>query len=270
MRRALLCAFGLFICKSSRSGPAAPGWSFRLICGVVFLAALHASDKLQARTLVDLELVLAIDTSGSVDTTEYRLQLQGLIEAFRDPAVISAIHGTGPNGIAVTLVQWSSAGEQKEIVPWTQVHDAVSAHGFANAIAARPTRHFGDSTGIGAVIEFSERLIRNNAFEGRRKSIDVSGDGTNNSGLPPELVRDEVVARGITINGLAILDEAPHLHRYYARNVIGGAGAFVMTVDSYLDIVAGMRTKLLREISVSVAFDDADPVQRAKPELEIP
>lgn len=184
---------------------------------------------------------------------EYKTQMEGLIRAFRDPAVIAAIHGTGPKGIAVTLVHWSSAGEQKQVVPWTQIKDAATAHAFSEAMAARPTRTFNDSTGIGAMLQFGERLIRRNRFEGRRKAIDVSGDGNNNSGIPPQLIREGVVASGITINGLTILDENPHLHTYYARNVIGGAGAFVMTVESYVDIIAATRAKLLREISVSIA-----------------
>lgn len=205
------------------------------------------------RRAVDLELVLAVDTSGSVDDREYKLQIEGIIQAFRDPAVISAIYGTGRAGIAVTLVHWSSTGENKQIVPWTQINSKETAYDFSSAVAGRTKRHFNDSTGIGAVLQYGERLIRRNRFNGRRKSIDVSGDGINNSGIPPDIVRDAVVATGITINGLTILNDQPHLHRYYARNVIGGAGAFVMTVDSYEDIVAGMRAKLLREISVSVA-----------------
>lgn len=202
---------------------------------------------------VDLELVLAVDTSGSVDMAEYRLQMEGLVQAFRDPAVIAAIYGTGPSGIAVTVVHWSSASEQVQVVPWTQITDGASSRTFAAAIAAIPERSYRDSTGIGTALQFAERQIRRNRFEGRRKSIDVSGDGVNNSGIPPEIVRNGVTSSGITINGLAILNETPHLHRYYATNVIGGAGAFVMTVSSYRDIVAGMRAKLLREISISVA-----------------
>ncbi|MCG8559505.1 MAG: DUF1194 domain-containing protein [Hyphomicrobiales bacterium] len=207
-------------------------------------------------TQVDLELVLAVDTSASVDSWEYRLQMEGLIRAFRDPVVVAAIRGTGPGGIAVTLVHWSSAHEQRQIVPWMQITDAASADRFAAAIAANRGRSFSDSTGIGEAIRYGERLIRRNRFEGRRKSIDVSGDGSNNSGTPPLYVRELVVAEGVTINGLTILDQEPFLYDYYIRNVIGGAGAFVMTVESYHDIINGMRAKLLREISVSVAENE--------------
>ena len=229
-------------------------WFLHLLAvGMFFAATLSSTSAVSAQIPVDLELVLAVDTSGSVDMSEYRLQMKGVAAAFRDPAVVAAIYGTGPKGIAVTLVHWSSAGQQKQIVPWTQIYDTASADAFAAAVDARPTRHFYDSTGIGAVIQFGERLIRRNLFEGRRKSIDISSDGVNNSGIPPEITRDDVVASGVTINGLAVLDQTPHLESYFAHNVIGGAGAFVMTVESYMDIIAAIRAKLLREISISIA-----------------
>jgi len=222
-----------------------------LFAGVLVLAHVTGADS-QMR--VDLELVIAVDTSGSVDSYEYDLQIEGIVRAFRDPAVIAAIIGTGPTGgVAATVVHWSSGNQQKQIVPWTVLSDEVSAQGFAAVIAAKPKRSFFHSTGIGGVLQYAERLIRRNRFEGRRKSIDVSGDGSNNSGIPPRLVRTMVIDEGITVNGLAILTDEPFLHRYYAKNVIGGAGAFVITVSSYKDIATGMRNKLLREISISIA-----------------
>ena len=222
------------------------------LTGAVLLFVQMASA--QPLTRVDLELVLAVDTSGSVDETEYNLQIEGLVWAFRDPGVIAAIIGTSASGgIAATVVHWSSVNDQQQIVPWTLLTDAASAQAFAAAIAANAKRVFSDSTGIGGVLRYAERLIARNRFEGRRKTIDVSGDGINNSGIPPWLVRDMVTGSGITVNGLAILNDEPHLHLYYARNVIGGAGAFVVTVSSYSDIVIGMRNKLLREISINIA-----------------
>ncbi|MFQ5625230.1 MAG: DUF1194 domain-containing protein [Methyloligellaceae bacterium] len=205
-------------------------------------------------TRVDLELVLAVDTSGSVDSSEFELQIEGLVRGFRDPGVIAAIIATrATGGVAATVVHWSSVNDQEQIVPWTLLTDAVSSRTFATAIAVNARRNFADSTGIGGVLRYGERLIRRNRFEGRRKSIDVSGDGSNNSGIPPRLVRDMVTGSGITVIGLAILNDEPYLHHYFARNVIGGAGAFVMTVNNYTDIVLGMRNKLLREISINIA-----------------
>ncbi len=232
---------------SDRRGPL-----LSLLLAAVLVLAQVAGARSQTR--VDLELVLAVDTSGSVDASEFELQIEGLVQAFRDPAVIAAIIGTSATGgVAATVVHWSSVNDQAQIVPWMRLTDEASAYAFASAIAADATRSFSQSTGIGGVLQYAERLIRRNRFEGRRKSIDVSGDGSNNSGIPPRLVRDMVVDEGITVNALAILTEEPFLHYYFAKNVIGGAGAFVMTVSSYSDIVTGMRNKLLREISINIA-----------------
>ena len=235
----------------------------------VLLSALvtpHGSPHAQTMKRVDLELVLAVDTSGSVDSKEYQLQIEGLVQAFRDPAVIAAIIGTSATGgVAATVVHWSSSNEQEQIVPWTVLKNEDSALGFADAIAAAPTRSFSDSTGIGGVLQYSERIIRRNRFAGRRKSIDVSGDGSNNSGIPPWLVRDMVTDEGITVNGLAILTDEPYLHDYFAENVIGGAGAFVMTVNDYADIVIGTRNKLLREISINIALGHQPKMMTARP-----
>ena len=246
---------------------------FRHIGLWFYLAALwgglFGSDQrvlAQGTIPVDLELVLAIDTSGSVDSREYNLQIEGLVKAFRDPAVIAAIVGTSPSGgVAATVVHWSSVNEQRQVVPWSVLKDQATAYAFSDAIVASEERSFGDSTGIGGVLRFSERLIRRNVYEGRRKSIDVSGDGANNSGIPPELVRDMVTNEGITVNGLTILTDEPFLHHYYFEHVIGGAGAFVMTVADYSDIVIGMRNKLLREISVNIAAGPVPQMLTARP-----
>ena len=233
---------------------------------VMVLLASPGSPRAQGLTRVDLELVLAMDTSGSVNSTEFDLQIEGLVQAFRDPAVIAAIIGTSAaGGVAVTVVHWSSVNDQKQIVPWTRLTDTLSAHAFAAEIAAKSERVFSDSTGIGGVLQYSERLIRRNRFAGRRKSIDVSGDGSNNSGIPPRLVRNMVIDEGITVNGLTILTDEPFLHHYFAKNVIGGAGAFVVTVSGYKDIVVGTRNKLLREISVNIAAAPSTGVITAKP-----
>ena len=243
----------------------------RFVCAIVAFGAFFWSDVNQVSATnppdlelaqadpVDLELVLAIDTSASVDASEYRLQMEGIRLAFQDPAIISAIRSTGPTGIAVTVVHWSSASQQKQIVPWTKINSEASAFAFSRQISASFQREYADSTGIGSVLQFGERLIRRNQFEGRRKSIDVSGDGINNSGVQPHYAREDVVAEGITINGLAILSDNPYLFQYFDNEVIGGPGAFVLTVNSYDDIVEGTRNKLLREISVAVSQAPDDP-----------
>lgn len=206
-----------------------------------------------AGTPVDLELVLAVDTSASVDGREYNLQMEGLVRAFQDPGVIAAIKSTGSNGIAVALLHWSSANQHKLVVPWTQLRTGYDALQFSARIANINQRQFIGSTGIGGALLFAERTIRLNQFDGRRKSIDVSGDGPNNSGVIPSIVRDQVIAAGVTINGLTILNESPFLDRYYKREVIGGPNSFVLTVNDYEDLVKGMRRKLIREISSAIA-----------------
>ncbi len=228
-----------------------------LAISLVLTQGTSRSPAHAAGTVVDLELVLAVDTSASVDGREYNLQMEGLVRAFQDPGVIAAIKSTGSNGIAVTLMHWSSANQQRLIVPWTQLRSGFDALQFAGRIAEVGQRQFIGSTGIGGALLNAERAIRRNKFEGRRKSIDVSGDGANNSGVIPSIVRDQVVAAGVTINGLAILNESPFLDRYYKREVIGGPNSFVMTVADYEDLVDGMRRKLIREISSAVA--DAAP-----------
>ncbi len=207
---------------------------------------------------VDLELLLAVDTSASVDGREFNLQMEGLARAFRDPGVIAAIKSTGSNGIAVAVMQWSSANQQQLILPWTQLRNGQEARAFSDRIASITQRRFIGSTGIGGALRAGERQIRRNEFDGRRRSIDVSGDGPNNSGVVPSIIRDQVVATGITINGLTILNESPFLDRYYRREVIGGPNAFVMTVADYQAVVEGMRRKLIREISSAIA-DNAVP-----------
>ena len=206
-----------------------------------------------AGTEVDLELVLAVDTSASVDGREYNLQMEGLVRAFQDPGVIAAIKSTGSRGIAVTLLHWSSANQHRLVVPWTQLRSAHDVLQFSAKIAKIGQREFIGSTGIGGALLYAERTIRRNQFEGRRLSIDVSGDGPNNSGVIPSIVRDQIIAAGVTINGLAILNESPFLDRYYRREVIGGPNSFVMTVKDYSDLVDGMRRKLIREISTAIA-----------------
>ncbi len=199
----------------------------------------------QARRPVELELVLAIDTSSSVSVAEFELQKRGLSEAFRHPDVLAAIQGIGERGIAITLVQWSGNRMQRTSVDWMVLHDAASAGRFASAVAASH-RLLTGSTGLGGAIRFALKQLEENRFDGQRKVIDVSGDGY--SGINPSRERDRAVVRGITINGLAILNEKPDLGEYYARHVIGGANAFVLTVDGFEDFGKAIREKLIKEV----------------------
>ncbi len=198
---------------------------------------------------VDLELVLAVDASSSVSANEFELQIQGLARAFRDPRVLQAIRAAGELGVAVSLVQWSDHRKQFLAVDWTLVADSDGARAFADEVADTPRFVIGGGTAIGGALNFAMRLLGGNDYQGRRRVIDVSGDGRANQGAEPAKLRDRAVALGITINGLAILNEDMTVADYYRDQVIGGAGAFVMTANDYESYALAILTKLLREIA---------------------
>jgi hypothetical protein len=210
-------------------------------------AALALVRPTLAQQPVDLELLLAVDASGSVDAGEFELQRRGLAEAFRDPDVIAALAAYAPAGVAVGLMQWSGRRQQVMVVDWTPVRDAPSAWAFSAAIAGAGRAILGE-TAIADALGFAIDQLERNRFVGARRVIDLSGDGANNAGGAPDALRDAAVALGITVNGLAILNEAPVLDFYYAQHVIGGPGAFILAAKDYQDFTQAIRRKLLREI----------------------
>ena len=219
------------------------------------LAALLAATALllpaNASNSVDLQLVLAVDSSSSVDGHEYKLQLSGIATALRDPEVLAAIQ-SGPVGrIAVALVRWSGPSERKIATPWHILHDAGSVARFADMVETLP-RRLGGGTGIGKAVTFSVDLFERNGLQSQRRVIDLSGDGAETAwrewSVSPQQARAYALARGVTINGLAIMTDDPGLDRYYRAEVIAGPDAFVMSVESLADFPATMRLKLLREI----------------------
>lgn len=202
-----------------------------------------------AQEVVDLELLLAIDTSSSINDEEYRLQLDGLASAFRDPAVAAAIRAGGEHGIAVAVMQWAEGPDQSLVVPWTRVGNAAEAEAFAVRIATAPRQIEGGATAISNALDSAAAEIGRNTFDGLRRVIDLSGDGRANHGPIPTVGRDRAVAQGITVNGLAILNEIPLLDRYFRNNVIGGEGAFVMVAADWKVFAEAMLEKLVKEIS---------------------
>jgi Protein of unknown function (DUF1194) len=210
---------------------------------------------------VDLELVLAVDVSMSMDHKEQKLQRDGYVAAFRDPSLIRAIK-SGPNGrIAVTYVEWAGAGIQSVVIPWRVIASSGDARSFADELAAKPiTRAL--MTSISEAISMSSRLFSTSPVKGLRRVIDVSGDGPNNSGDPVAAARDRVVAAGVVINGLAIrirrglgtysYFDLPDLDRYYKDCVIGGNGSFVLSVRDKREFATAIRQKLLLEIANAV------------------
>ncbi len=210
------------------------------------ILALPAAAAL-AQTPVALELVLAVDASGSVDADEFALQVDGLVHALTSGVVLDAIASTAPRGIAIAVVQWAGPGHQVRAIDWRRVSDAASVTALAAAIKDAGRQMFGE-TAIAQALTFSAALVESNRFIGDRRVIDVSGDGMTNFGPDPDQARDRLVADGFTINGLTILNEAPDLEQYYRDHVIGGDGAFVLAVAGYADFADAMEAKLFREI----------------------
>jgi hypothetical protein len=216
-----------------------------LAAAVVVAAPLGMASKAEASPIaVGLQLVLAVDVSGSVDATEYALQKGGYVNAFNNAAIQAAIAAT-PGGVGVTYVEWSGAAQQAQLVGWTHLTDAASSSAFATAVAGT-SRAFSGLTSISGAIDFSAALF-DTVFTSGRKVIDISGDGTNNDGGSVTVARDAAVGAGITINGLAI--GGTGLLTYYTDNVIGGTGAFALQAATFADFESAVTTKLFREIT---------------------
>jgi hypothetical protein len=217
----------------------------------VLLLAFSLCTPAFAQTAVDLQLVLAVDASGSVDQRRFELQMQGYVAAFRDPRVLSAIQSGAMQAIAVTMVQWTGPALQIQVLPWTLINDATTAQAFAAAIAATPRRLFSGGTSISGVIDYAVPLMLESPFKGTRRVIDISGDGSNNRGRPAAIARDAAMRAGIIINGLPILALEPGLDHYFADHVIGGPGAFVIAAESYETFADAILKKLIREMAAN-------------------
>jgi hypothetical protein len=202
-----------------------------------------------AEPAVDVALVLAVDVSLSIDAEEFALQRAGYAAAFRNQRVVEAITGGATGAVAVTYIQWSGAREQQQIIGWQLINDRASAARFAAALAATDRVVAAGSTSLSGAIDAAVRLLRQSGYDAQRRIIDISGDGSNNSGRLPNFARDEAVAQGITINGLAILKNEPQLDSYYEANVVGGRGAFVLTAGDFDDFAQAILVKLIREVA---------------------
>jgi hypothetical protein len=197
---------------------------------------------------VDLALVLAVDCSFSVDANEFRLQMEGLGRAFMHPEVKEAIRKGHRQKIAVAVMQWSDEGNQMIVLPWTIIAGDADAEETGLILSRMPRRLAEGGTSISAALLFAEAML-NEAPAAERRVIDVSSDGRNNIGPPVPLARDRVVSKGITINGLTILNEWPTLDIYFERNVTGGQENFVVPANDYEAYGEAILRKLLREIT---------------------
>ena len=225
--------------------------AFRWAAAMVLLLGMGRAATTQTST-VDLQLVLAVDASGSVNQTRFELQKQGYAVAFRNPRVLRAIRSGSTQSIAVTMVQWTGPILQIQVVPWTLIRDQASAEAFAAAIENSPRQLFGGGTSISGAIDYCLTLMPTGPYRGIKRVIDISGDGSNNRGRPVTLARDEAVRAGISINGLPILSLEPDLDRYYYDNVIGGPGAVMVPAESYEAFAEAILKKLIIEIAANI------------------
>jgi hypothetical protein len=205
-------------------------------------------------TAVDVQLVLAVDASGSVSQDRFELQKQGYVAAFRHPQVLRAIRAGRTQSIAVAMTQWTGPNMQVIAVPWTLVRDQTSAEALADAIEKSQRQLFSGGTSISGAIDFGVTLMSSGPYRGMKRIIDVSGDGSNNRGRLVTLARDEAVRAGITINGLPILALEPNLDRYYFDNVIGGPGAIMVPAANYDAFAQAILKKLVMEIAAIGGF----------------
>jgi hypothetical protein len=236
------------------------------------LAALVASQiaqfpyaaRARAAEQVDLLLALAMDVSRSMEQPKFLLQREGYAAAITNPQVLDAIRSGAHQKIAICFIDWSGAGEQRQVIDWSIIASAENARHFGDLIFEAP-RSFNDRTSIGGGIGFAAAQIAKAPFEAERRAIDVSGDGTNNAGRDVQSARDQAVAKGIVVNGIAILTELQYsripehtnppggLEKYYRDNVIGGPGSFVMVAEDFSSFGRSMVKKLIAEIATAPA-----------------
>jgi hypothetical protein len=229
-------------------------------CTLVLAGILIAAATARAAEKVDLLLVLSADVSRSVDHPKFLLQREGYAAAISDPHVIDAIKSGPHQRIALCFVEWSGFGAQKLVIDWSLIDGPAAARKFGDQLLELP-RSFADRTSISGGIEFASAQMEHAPFEGPRRTIDVSGDGTNNAGRDVKLARDEAVAKGIVINGLVILSDRPvpwnaehtnppgGLEKYYQDNVVGGPGAFVLVAENFNSFGRAIIKKLIAEIA---------------------
>jgi Protein of unknown function (DUF1194) len=208
----------------------------------------RASLSQQDQTDVAIELVLALDSSASMNAEEFDLQIQGLAAAFKDPAVLQAVKDLQPLGVAIAVTQWGGPGESRIVVPFTHIKTQRQAKAFGFRTSRGSRSFYAATTSIASAIEDSVALLEANGFLGQRRVIDVSGDGVDNSGLDLSAARDMAAASGVTVNGLAIESEQPELLEYYQNNVIIGADSFAVRATDFKDYARAIREKLLKEL----------------------
>jgi hypothetical protein len=232
----------------------------RIFLGVLLAGLVLVPTVALAAEKVDLLLALAADVSRSVDERKFQLQRQGYVAALADRRVLDAIR-SGPNSrVAVAFVEWSGEGNQRVVINWTAIRDDATAKSFGDQLLEAP-RSFADRTSISGGIDFAMAQFALAPFQAAHRTIDVSGDGTNNAGRDVTAARDDAAGKGVTINGLPILSDNPMpwnpvhtnppggLEKYYRNNVIGGPNAFVMVARNFDSFGTAIVNKLIAEVS---------------------
>ncbi len=246
-----------------------------LICAALLSGPIHAKD---GPVKVDVELVLAVDVSYSMDPEEQRLQRDGYIQAITSQEFLKALQGGAYGKISVVYLQWASAYDQDILVSWTLIDGPASAKAFADKLAEAPYRR-ARRTSISGAIDASMKTFENNGYSGVRRVIAVSGDGTNNDGRPVTIARDDALREGVTINGLPLLIrpsnwgnvDIANLDEYYEDCVIGGAGAFMIPIKDRDNFIRATRTKLVMEIADLPVIEEGAaviiPTQQREPRV---
>ena len=234
--------------------------TFRFLLALCTLVLTVHSPVAQAGEPVDSLLVLAADVSRSIDQPKFQLQREGYAAAISHPRVLNAIASGLHHRIAVCFVEWSGVGAQKVVIDWTLISDAGAARRFSDQLLEAP-RSFADRTSISGAIDFAASLFDRAPYDSTRRTIDISGDGNNNSGRDVSAARDDAVAQNITINGLVILTDMPlswnsehtnppgGLANYYGDNVIGGPGAFVIVAENFNSFQEAITKKMIAEVA---------------------
>jgi len=237
-------------------------------------ATIRSAAPERSGTPVDIELVLGVDISYSMDPEEQALQREGYIKALTSREFLLALRSGIHGKIAVTYFEWAGYSDQRVVVPWRLIEGPESADAFVGEIAAAPYRRAA-RTSISGAIEFGSRLFESSGYQGLRRVIDISGDGANNNGQLVTVARDEAVGKGITINGLPIMlkrlnyatMDIEKLDVYYEDCVIGGPGAFVIGIADRDKFIEATRTKLILEVAGLTPPARVIPVAADKPRV---
>ena len=236
--------------------------------------ASPVADSKDNRTAVDIELIIAVDVSYSMDIDELAVQREGYAQAIASKEFLQALKN-GPNSkIAVTYFEWSASSDQKIIIPWRVIDGPETADAVATEIMKTPVRR-GSRTSISGAISFAMPLFEDNPYRGLRRVIDISGDGPNNNGAPVVGARAAALEKGITINGLPIMVKEPsystmdidNLDWYYEDCVIGGPGSFVVSIRNRDEFREAIRTKLVLEVAGRTPERPTVPVAEKEPRI---